>query len=181
MVPDIAVDGSPTTGFKILTTYTKSPCNVPIFCPNTLPTSTAVVAGTSLSSPLAAALFTNMLATQGVTSGVGDIHGALYSAYAAGKGVFRDVTSGRNGLQSDVDGRAANGNAAELPVKAQKGFDTVTGLGAPLWPLLGTVHLLAEGADRTCAARPVRAAHQAPQRRKGELAPRPFWKVRARR
>ncbi|HVT65497.1 MAG TPA: hypothetical protein VHD81_10100 [Mycobacteriales bacterium] len=136
LVPDIAVNGDPRTGFKILTTYTKSPCTVPIFCPDTLPTSTTVVGGTSLSSPLAAALFTNMLATQGVTTGVGDIHGALYSAYAANKGVFRDVTSGRNGSQSDVDGRAANDTAAELPVKAQDGFDTVTGLGAPLWPLL---------------------------------------------
>jgi hypothetical protein len=136
LVPDIAVNGDPQTGFEILTTYTTKPCTVPIFCPNTLPTSNAVVGGTSLSSPLAAALFTNMLATEGVTSGVGDIHGALYSAYAADKGVFRDVTSGRNGLQSDVDDRAASGSAALFPVKAQEGFDTVTGLGAPLWPLL---------------------------------------------
>jgi hypothetical protein len=136
LVPDIAVNGDPRSGFKILTTYTKNPCTIPLFCPNTLPTSTAVVGGTSLSSPLAAALFTNLLATHGVTTGVGDIHGALYSAYAADKGVFRDVTSGRNGLQSDVDSHAATHTAAELPVKAQKGFDTVTGLGAPLWPLL---------------------------------------------
>jgi len=136
LVPDIAVNGDPATGFKILTTYTAKPCNIPLFCPNTLPTSTAVVGGTSLSSPLAAALFTNMLASHGSTTGVGDIHGALYSAYAADKGVFRDVTTGRNGNQADVDEHAANRSAAELPVKAQTGFDTVTGLGAPLWPLL---------------------------------------------
>ncbi|HVX68258.1 MAG TPA: S53 family peptidase [Mycobacteriales bacterium] len=136
LVPDIAVNADPASGFRILTTYTKKPCNIPLFCPNTLPTSTAVVGGTSLSSPLAAALFTNMLASRGATTGVGDIHGALYSAYAADKGVFRDVTAGRNGAQADVDDHAATQSAAELPVKAQTGFDTVTGLGAPLWPLL---------------------------------------------
>ncbi|HVV74742.1 MAG TPA: hypothetical protein VHC43_01805 [Mycobacteriales bacterium] len=136
LVPDIAVDGSPASGFKILTTYTPHPCNFPIFCPSTLPTSTTVVGGTSLSSPLAAALFTNLLASKGLTSGVGDIHGALYTAYATHRAAFRDVTSGSNGSQADVDSRATAGKAAELPVKAQQGFDTVTGLGAPLWPLL---------------------------------------------
>ncbi|HVT22569.1 MAG TPA: hypothetical protein VHE57_14405 [Mycobacteriales bacterium] len=136
LVPDIAVAGAPASGFKILTTYTKSPCNIPILCPNTLPTSNAVVGGTSLSSPLAAALFTNLLSTHQLTSGIGDIHGALYSAYAAKPQVFRDVTVGRNGSQADVDEHAAGKTAAELPVKAQKGFDTVSGLGAPLWPLL---------------------------------------------
>lgn len=138
LVPDIAVDGDPATGFKILTTYTSKPCTVPIFCPDTLPTSTAVVGGTSLSSPLAAALFVNMLSTHALTSGVGDIHGALYTAYATHRSAFRDVTVGRNGNQVDVDSRAANGKAAELPVKAQSGFDTVSGLGAPLWPLLAS-------------------------------------------
>ncbi|HWC34488.1 MAG TPA: hypothetical protein VG650_06635 [Mycobacteriales bacterium] len=136
LVPDIAVDGSPSTGFKILTTYTKSPCTIPLFCPSTLPTSTTVVAGTSLSSPVAAALFTNLLASRGLTSGVGDIHAALYSAFAAHSGVYRDATTGRNGKQSDVDSHAATKSAAELPVTAQVGYDTVTGLGAPLWPLL---------------------------------------------
>jgi hypothetical protein len=138
LVPDIAVNGDPRTGFKILTTYTKKPCTVPLFCPSRLPTSTAVVGGTSLAAPVATALFTNLLASKGVTSGVGNIHGALYSAYAADKGAFRDVTSGRNGSQTDVDSHAADGKSARLPVKAQKGYDTVSGLGAPLWPLLAS-------------------------------------------
>ncbi len=137
LVPDVAVDAAPSTGFKILTTDKDATCPNPlnVFCnPMSNPVN-LVVGGTSLSSPLAAALFTNMLATHSATSGVGDIHGALYSAYAAKKGAFRDVTSGRNGSQADVDGHAP-GSAAELPTKAQVGFDTVTGLGAPLWPLL---------------------------------------------
>ncbi|MGN6473151.1 MAG: S53 family peptidase [Mycobacteriales bacterium] len=138
LVPDIAVDGAPSTGFKILTTDKDATCPNPlnIFCDPTSNPTTLVVGGTSLSSPLAAALFTNLLATHGATSGVGDIHAALYSAYAAKNGVFRDVTSGRNGNQADVDSHAASKSAAELPTKAQVGFDTVSGLGAPLWPLL---------------------------------------------
>ena len=101
--------------------------------------------------PLAAALFTNMLASTGATSGVGDIHGALYSAYAAQDGVFRDVTTGTNGDQADVDRHADAHNAALLPVRARTGYDTVTGLGAPLWPLL-TPYLFSPKAPQAHAA-----------------------------
>jgi hypothetical protein len=69
-----------------------------------------------------------------VSAGVGDIHPALYAAYAAHHGAFRDITAGRNGHQKDIDKHATGKNAAELPVDAQKGYDAVTGLGAPLWP-----------------------------------------------
>jgi hypothetical protein len=138
LVPDIAVNGDPATGFKILTTDANETCKgqLPILCNPLTNPATRTVGGTSLAAPIAAALFTNMLAAHGATSGVGDIHGALYSAYAAKRGVFRDVTSGSNGAQSDVDHHAAGKTAAELPVRARAGFDTVTGLGAPLWPSL---------------------------------------------
>jgi hypothetical protein len=144
LVPDIAVDGDPASGFKILTT---DPVDVKrcasLVGPLCQPQSFAV-GGTSLSAPAAASLFTDMLATHGATAGVGDIHGALYSAYAAHRGVFRDVTTGRNGRQKDLDRQASHrshhrhgaNHARELPVTAQKGYDTVTGLGAPLWPAL---------------------------------------------
>jgi hypothetical protein len=137
LVPDIAADGDPETGFDLLTTDPTNdtscalgPPPNPLCKPLRLP-----IGGTSLSSPVAASLFTDMLAAHGVTAGVGDIHGALYSAYAADKDVFRDVTTGRNGKQKNVDNHVKSGGA-ELPVTAQKGFDTVTGLGAPLWPAL---------------------------------------------
>jgi hypothetical protein len=133
LVPDIADDGDPATGFTVVTT---DPTDVPSCPKSTTPGCTPgafAVGGTSLSSPEAAALFTNMLAAHGVTAGVGDIHAALYSAYAAHRAAFRDITSGRNGSQHDVDAHAATGSAFDLPVTAGQGYDTVTGLGAPLW------------------------------------------------
>lgn len=138
LVPDIAVDGDPATGFKILTTDANETCKnqLPIFCNPTSNPATRILGGTSLAAPVAAGLFTNMLAAHGATSGVGDIHGALYSAYAAKRGIFRDVTAGSNGAQADVDQHAKAKTAAELPVNARPGYDTVSGLGAPLWPSL---------------------------------------------
>jgi hypothetical protein len=138
LVPDIAADGDPKTGFALMTSdRVDDPYCDPapalhksLSCP---PVS-EVTGGTSLAAPETAALFTNMLGSHGVTAGVGDIHPALYSAYAAAGGSFRDVTSGRNGAQADVDRHAANHTAYELPVTAQVGYDTVTGLGAALWP-----------------------------------------------
>jgi hypothetical protein len=134
LVPDIADDGDPATGFEVLTS---DPTNVkscaPHHAPGCVPKSFAI-GGTSLSSPEAAALFTDMLGSHGATAGVGDIHAALYSAYAEHHGAFRDITKGTNGDQRDVDKHAAKGTSAELPVTAQRGYDTLTGLGAPLWP-----------------------------------------------
>jgi hypothetical protein len=145
LVPDIAVDGDPKTGFDILTSDPTDACAqeppvVQQLCetgdnPNGLTTSLAV-GGTSLSAPASAALLTNMLAAHGVTHGVGDVHGALYSAYAAHNGAFRDPTAGSNGRQQDVDNQAAAHphSVADLPVNARRGYDAVTGLGAPFWP-----------------------------------------------
>jgi kumamolisin len=133
LVPDIAVNGDPATGFQILTTDQNATCKgqLPLFCNPLSNPATLTVGGTSLSAPIAAALFTNMLGAHGATSGVGDIHGALYSAYAGKPDTFRDVTAGSNGAQADADHAATT-----LPVKAGKGYDTVSGLGAPLWPSL---------------------------------------------
>jgi hypothetical protein len=91
---------------------------------------------------MTAALFTGLLGTHGVTGGVGDIHATLYSAYAEHREhpqhatAFRDVTSGRDGRQADVDFSHVAHRTGEFPVNAQPGYDTVTGLGAPLWPQL---------------------------------------------
>jgi hypothetical protein len=136
LVPDIADDGDPATGFEMLTS---DPRDVPSCAPPHATTCTPesfAIGGTSLSSPEAASLFTDMLAAHGVTHGVGDIHNALYSAYAANQGDFRDITTGTNGRQQDVDLHATSHAGAEFPVNAQKGYDTLTGLGAPLWPRL---------------------------------------------
>ncbi len=114
MVPDIAAYADPDPGFPFYTTDPKSG------------TGYSVGGGTSLAAPVSAALFTNALAAHGVSSGVGDIHSALYAAYAANDGSFRDVTVGSNGAAADA-GRVPS-------VDAGPGYDTVTGLGAPLWP-----------------------------------------------
>jgi len=113
LVPDIAAVGDPGTGFTITTSDAK-------YGP------TATFGGTSLAAPVSAALFTSMLSARGATHGVGDIHAGLYSA--AGTSAFRDVTSGSNGsAATDV---------------AATGYDTVTGLGAPLWPALAATIVL---------------------------------------
>ena len=125
LVPDIAADGAPSSGFDI---YTGDRANSGCACNN--PT----IGGTSLSSPMSAALLTNALAGAGHTTGAGDIHGALYSAYHASRSIrntspakaVRDVTSGQNGSPND--------RRSDPSVFARPGFDTVSGIGAVLWP-----------------------------------------------
>jgi hypothetical protein len=135
LVPDISDDGDPDTGFGVVTTdpIDDKSCASGPTAPGCKP-KTFQIGGTSLASPAAAALFTDMLGAHGAAAGVGDIHDALYSAYAAHGGAFRDITTGRNGAQKDVDAKAAMHAAADLPVTAERGYDTVTGLGAALWP-----------------------------------------------
>jgi hypothetical protein len=135
MVPDISADGDPETGFCVVTSD-PADLNRPAVPCTTTPSGYASVqiGGTSLASPVSAALFTNQLSAAGRTTGIGSIHAALYSAYHDKTlGGFRDVTTGSNGRQTDVDSRAKSKSAAELPVTAQKGFDTVSGLGSVLW------------------------------------------------
>jgi hypothetical protein len=107
-VPDIAADGDPATGFLV---YHVDPT------PGSTSPSTGLFGGTSLSSPISAALMTAELGSRGVTTGgVGDIHALLYSAPATS---FRDIVSGNNGAYTAVPG-----------------YDMVTGLGAPNWQAL---------------------------------------------
>jgi len=94
LVPDIALDADPSTGFAVVRQST----------PGT-------VGGTSLASPLFAGLLAGALSEADRTTGVGDVHAALYSAPAD---AFQDVVSGSNGSFS-----------------AAAGYDEVTGLGAP--------------------------------------------------
>jgi hypothetical protein len=121
-VPDISANGDPETGLPVYTTD---------------PTDTAgghnyfVIGGTSLSTPESAALFTNALAAHGATSGIGDIHDALYQAYALHDGAFRDVTVGSNGAAAD--------EPIDPSANAAVGYDTVSGLGAPLWPAIASL------------------------------------------
>jgi kumamolisin len=117
MVPDIAADADPASGFRI---YTTDPGDSAISGPTYIQ-----LGGTSLAAPLSAALFTNMLAAHSASTGIGDIHTGLYDAYGANVGAFRDVTQGSNGVAADASG--------DPSVAAGVGYDTVTGLGAPLW------------------------------------------------
>lgn len=73
--------------------------------------------GTSLGAPMWAGHLASALSTDGRSSGIGDIHAALYAAPSA----FRDITSGANGHYS-----------------AAPGYDQVTGLGSPQWTALYT-------------------------------------------
>ena len=74
-----------------------------------------IFGGTSLGAPMWAGQLASALSTDGRSSGVGDIHAALYAA----PGAFRDVTTGANGYYS-----------------AGGGYDQVTGLGSPQWTAL---------------------------------------------
>ena len=74
-----------------------------------------VFGGTSLGAPMWAGQLASALSTGGRTSGLGDIHAALYAA----PGAFRDVTIGSNGF-----------------FRAGGGYDQVTGLGSPQWTAL---------------------------------------------
>lgn len=125
LVPDIASNATVASGFRIYTgdiAQSGCACNNP------------VVGGTSLSSPVSAALLTNAVADSGHTTGVGDVHGALYSAYRdtytkantdPAKAV-RDIVSGHNGSSTD--------RGKDPSVSAGRGYDTVSGVGAVYWP-----------------------------------------------
>lgn len=128
LVPDIAADGDPATGFVL---YTSDPDVVAQTGSHWVQ-----VGGTSLSAPLSAAQLTNTLGDRGRTKGLGDIHGALYSAQRKTRGLartnshkaFRDVTVGTNG--------AAKHKGADPSEKAATGYDTTSGLGGVLWRAL---------------------------------------------
>lgn len=106
LVPDIASDAEPMDGIAVY---------------DTVPADSNqwwnVIGGTSFGSPTQAALLTESLESAGWSSGIGDVHPALYAAAATpNSGAFTDITSGSNGAYS-----------------AGTGFDLVTGLGTPRW------------------------------------------------
>ena len=113
LVPDIAAEADPASGLVITTSDPSANSNGQL-----------QVAGTSLATPLSAALFVDLLASLGRTRGVGDLHGAIYKAAAAKKFV-RDIRSGVNGAAAEA------GN--DPRVSAGVGYDTLTGVGAILW------------------------------------------------
>ena len=114
MVPDIAAAADPETGFPVYTSDPSSDADL------------LLIGGTSLAAPVSAALFTNALAAHAVTFGAVDVLPALYTALAANDGSFRDITVGTNGAIADAGGNPS--------VSTAPGYDTVSGLGAPLWP-----------------------------------------------
>ncbi|PZE29905.1 hypothetical protein [Curtobacterium sp. MCBD17_028] len=99
-VPDIAAEADPYQGPGIYTSSTNG---------------WVLGGGTSLSTPMMAAQLATTLADRGCTSGIGDIHAAIY----AHPGDFQDVTSGSNGTYP-----------------ATAGYDLATGLGSPNWSKL---------------------------------------------
>jgi len=130
LVPDISADADPQSGFQIYSSNPDPSAGVdPV-------THHAVVGGTSLAAPISAAQLTNALADAGRKTGVGQIHGALYSAYRSTRGLavtnsrkaLRDVTIGANGYYGD--------RQSDPSVAAQPGYDTVSGVGGVLWSAL---------------------------------------------
>jgi subtilase family serine protease len=107
MVPDISAVGDPHTG---VSTYSAG-------------LGWRIIGGTSASAPLNAGMLAAALWNQGITAGVGDLHGALYNAPS---GDFRDAISGAYGGGSGDNGTFVAG----------VGYDRVTGLGSPLWQAL---------------------------------------------
>jgi kumamolisin len=146
LVPDIAADGDPSTGFEL---YTSDPQYVAIEAAGD---GYLQVGGTSLSSPISAALLTNTLATQDRHTGVGDIHAALYSAWKAKAGAVRDITVGSNGATGD--------KGTDPSVSARRGFDTNTGIGGVLWPAM-VPYLFSDGTPKAIARLRLKQLHQA--------------------
>ena len=110
LVPDIALNGDPSTGEEVfLRNNTGSP-----------PSQWEQVGGTSMSSPLAAAMLTDLEIAHGAATsyGLGNIAPNLYGA---GSSAFRDITTGSNGSTHYF---------------VTVGYDAVSGLGVPLWSQL---------------------------------------------
>lgn len=128
LVPDIAANGSPQSGFRI---YTSDPA---VYMWDRCYCRTPSIGGTSLSAPVSAASLTNALAARRRYTGIGDIHGPLYSAYrnthtmpsGDARKAVRDIVRGQNGSNAD--------RADDPSVHATRGYDTVSGVGAVQWP-----------------------------------------------
>jgi len=109
LVPDIASAADPAHGISIYCTCTPGQ-----------PAGWYAGGGTSAAAPAQAGLLVSMLSGYARTTGIGDIHPALYTH----PGVFRDVTTGANGTYP-----------------AASGYDQATGLGSPTWTSLAAAGL----------------------------------------
>ncbi len=109
LVPDIASAADPAHGIAIYCTCTPGQ-----------PAGWYAGGGTSAAAPAQTGLLVSMLSGYARTTGIGDIHPALYTH----PGAFRDVTTGANGTYP-----------------AAPGYDQVTGLGSPAWTKLAAAGL----------------------------------------
>ncbi len=125
-VPDLALAADSSSGVQIETNDHSG---------GRLRLQTPVVGGTSLASPLAAALVTNYLAGRGFgggrVHGLGDVHRAMYAA-ASTLGAFVDVVA------------TGQPNSPQVIATPGVGYDEATGLGTPNLAVLGP--LLSAGA-----------------------------------
>jgi len=109
LVPDIASAADPAHGIAIYCTCTPGQ-----------PAGWYAGGGTSAAAPAQTGLLVSMLSGYARTTGIGDIHPALYTHPSA----FRDVTTGANGTYP-----------------AAPGYDQATGLGSPAWTKLAAAGL----------------------------------------
>ena len=109
LVPDIASAADPTHGIAIYCTCTPGQ-----------PAGWYAGGGTSAAAPAQTGLLVSMLSGYARTTGIGDIHPALYTH----PGAFRDVTTGANGTYP-----------------AAPGYDQATGLGSPAWTSMAAAGL----------------------------------------
>jgi len=109
LVPDIAGSADPAHGIAIYCTCTPGQ-----------PAGWYSGGGTSAAAPAQTGLLVSMLSGYARTTGIGDIHPALYTH----PGAFRDVTTGANGTYP-----------------AAAGYDQATGLGSPAWTALAAAGL----------------------------------------
>ncbi len=109
LVPDIASAADPAHGIAIYCTCTPGQ-----------PAGWYAGGGTSAAAPAQTGLLVSMLSGYARTTGIGDIHPALYTHPSA----FRDVTTGANGTYP-----------------AAPGYDQATGLGSPAWTTLAAAGL----------------------------------------
>ncbi|MFC1409597.1 protease pro-enzyme activation domain-containing protein [Streptacidiphilus sp. N1-12] len=135
VVPDIAADADPTTGFLVGQTQT--------FPDGTVKYSEYRIGGTSLASPLIAGI--QALAQQANGFPLGFANPAIYARY--GSSAYHDVTDhpyGKNTTLADVRVDFVNGVDAsnglvtslrtlgkDSSLAATRGYDNVTGVGSP--------------------------------------------------
>ena len=91
-----------------------------------------LVSGTSMSTPIVAAIIALVAHDYyAITKQpLGFLNPTLYSAQAAGAGLFKDITIGDNCATPECGGSQQDG------FKCAKGWDPITGLGTPVYPAL---------------------------------------------